>query len=75
MILTDSQRADLTLLREADAEYQDAREKRERYIRYAVEAGIPFDAIGRSLGITGRAVGRLAVRRGWHEPREYARRA
>ena len=73
MELTDSQKADLVLLREADSEFQDAREKRERYIRYAVEGGTPFDAIGRALGVTGRAVGRMAVRRGWHTPREYSR--
>lgn len=74
MRLTDEQKALLLLLREADEEVRGATEKREDHLRGVVESGAPFEAIGRSLGVTGRAVARLAQRRGWVSPREYARR-
>lgn len=74
MPLTDDQRADLVLLREADSHYQEALTSREDNLKAAVTGGAPFDDIGRVLGVSGRAVARLAQRRGWHTPREYHRR-
>lgn len=73
MPLTDDQRADLTLLREADSEYQEAKEKRDDHIRSAIRGGAPFESIGLALGMTGAGVRMLATRRGWYTPREYRR--